>query len=226
MKGPSVARGAVSLPRGLARGRARKSWPPVSGTGGAGGSHPPGRCARPSVPAEPPVRGSPACRPGPCSPRGRAVRHPVRPRLHGGVMKHARRSGESFAAPAKAGTAPGQPGGYGKNRVPRPENGKPAAPFPRGPGQRQPARRTSSPGAPPAMPPQLTPPGSAVRYPARRVRGGTGHGVATAAGQALQEVTGKPGSRRFPVTVTQLPVTRCQICHHTIACLPGKPALP
>ena len=32
----------------------------------------------------------------------------------------------------------------------------------------------------------------------------------------------KPGSRRFPVTVTHLPVTRCQICHHTIAYRPGK----
>ena len=30
------------------------------------------------------------------------------------------------------------------------------------------------------------------------------------------------GSRRFPVTVTQLPVTRCQIRHTTIACRPGK----
>ena len=27
----------------------------------------------------------------------------------------------------------------------------------------------------------------------------------------------KSPSRRFPVTVTQLPVTRCQICHRTIA---------
>jgi len=26
-----------------------------------------------------------------------------------------------------------------------------------------------------------------------------------------------------PVTVTHLPVTRRQICHHTIACQPGKP---
>ena len=50
----------------------------------------------------------------------------------------------------------------------------------------------------------------------------TGHGVASAAGQALQEVTGKPGSRRFPVTLTHLLVTRCQIRHHTIACQPGK----
>jgi hypothetical protein len=27
----------------------------------------------------------------------------------------------------------------------------------------------------------------------------------------------KPSSRRFPVTVTQLPVTRCQICQRTVA---------
>jgi len=26
-----------------------------------------------------------------------------------------------------------------------------------------------------------------------------------------------PLSRRFPVTVTRLPVTRCQVCHHTVA---------
>jgi len=31
----------------------------------------------------------------------------------------------------------------------------------------------------------------------------------------------KPPSRRFPVTVTQLPVTRCQICHRTVAYRPG-----
>jgi hypothetical protein len=29
-------------------------------------------------------------------------------------------------------------------------------------------------------------------------------------------------SRRFPVTVTQLPVMRCQICHRTVAYRPGK----
>jgi len=32
----------------------------------------------------------------------------------------------------------------------------------------------------------------------------------------------KSPSRRFPVTVTQLPVTRCQICHRTVACRPGS----
>jgi hypothetical protein len=29
-------------------------------------------------------------------------------------------------------------------------------------------------------------------------------------------------SRRFPVTVTQLPVTRCQICDCTVAYRPGN----
>ena len=28
-------------------------------------------------------------------------------------------------------------------------------------------------------------------------------------------------SRRFPVTVTQLPVTRCEICQRTVAYRPG-----
>ena len=32
----------------------------------------------------------------------------------------------------------------------------------------------------------------------------------------------KSPSRRFPVTVTQLPVTRCQICHRTVAYWPGS----
>ena len=31
----------------------------------------------------------------------------------------------------------------------------------------------------------------------------------------------KSPSRRFPVTVSQLPVTRCQICHRTVAYRPG-----
>ena len=29
-------------------------------------------------------------------------------------------------------------------------------------------------------------------------------------------------ARRFPVTVTHLPVTRCQICHRTVAYRPGN----
>jgi len=32
----------------------------------------------------------------------------------------------------------------------------------------------------------------------------------------------KSSSRRLPVTVTQLPVTRCQICRRTVACRPGS----
>ena len=32
---------------------------------------------------------------------------------------------------------------------------------------------------------------------------------------------GKSPSRGFPVTITQLPVTRCEICHHTVAYRPG-----
>jgi hypothetical protein len=29
-------------------------------------------------------------------------------------------------------------------------------------------------------------------------------------------------SRRFPVTITHLPVTRCLICLRTVACRPGN----
>lgn len=32
----------------------------------------------------------------------------------------------------------------------------------------------------------------------------------------------KSSARRFPVTVTRLPVVRCQICQHTVAYRPGK----
>lgn len=32
----------------------------------------------------------------------------------------------------------------------------------------------------------------------------------------------KSPSHRFPVTVTQLPVTRCQICNRTVAYRPGN----
>jgi len=35
-------------------------------------------------------------------------------------------------------------------------------------------------------------------------------------------VMSNSGSRRFPVTVTHLPVTRCQICHRTVAYRPGN----
>jgi len=35
------------------------------------------------------------------------------------------------------------------------------------------------------------------------------------------EAMSNSSSRRFPVTITQLPVTRCQICHRTVAYRPG-----
>jgi hypothetical protein len=38
----------------------------------------------------------------------------------------------------------------------------------------------------------------------------------------IMEVMSKSNSRRFPVTVTHLPVTRCQICDRTVAYRPGK----
>ena len=42
-----------------------------------------------------------------------------------------------------------------------------------------------------------------------------------AAGQVRRTVI-HPHSRRFSVTVTHLPVTRCQICHRTVAYRPGN----
>jgi hypothetical protein len=47
------------------------------------------------------------------------------------------------------------------------------------------------------------------------------HGKVTATGLASPDLMSNPGSRRFPVTVTPLPVTRCQICHRTVAYRPG-----
>jgi hypothetical protein len=43
-------------------------------------------------------------------------------------------------------------------------------------------------------------------------------------GAGIMEVMNTPRSRtrRFPVTVTHLPVTRCQICHRTVAYRPGN----
>ena len=158
------------MSRGLARGRARKSWPRVSGTGGAGGQSPAGHVRRPSVPAQPPAAGFTCLPPGALLPRGRAVRHFVRLRLHGGVMKRARRSFESFAALAETDATPGkgEAGGTVSRRSQAGTTG----------------RADVVPGAPSAMPPQLTPLDCGVRYPARRVRGGQdgarrGHGGGT-----------------------------------------------
>jgi hypothetical protein len=38
---------------------------------------------------------------------------------------------------------------------------------------------------------------------------------------ASQKQMNNSSSRRFPVTVTQLPVTRCEICQRTVAYRPG-----
>jgi hypothetical protein len=43
----------------------------------------------------------------------------------------------------------------------------------------------------------------------------------TQAGLASWKQMSKSSSRRFPVTVTQLPVTRCEICRRTVAYRPG-----
>lgn len=56
-------------------------------------------------------------------------------------------------------------------------------------------------------------------YAARRARGA---GAVIAAGLASWTVMSTPQPRRFPVTVTRLPVTRCQICHRTVAYRPGS----
>jgi hypothetical protein len=36
-----------------------------------------------------------------------------------------------------------------------------------------------------------------------------------------KQMSKSPLSRRFPVTITRLPVTRCQVCRHTVAYQPG-----
>jgi hypothetical protein len=36
------------------------------------------------------------------------------------------------------------------------------------------------------------------------------------------EVMSNSSSRRFPVTVTHLPLMRCEICHRTVAYRPGN----
>jgi hypothetical protein len=56
----------------------------------------------------------------------------------------------------------------------------------------------------------------------RGVRAARAQGMITPAGLASWRQMSKSPSRRFPVTVTQLPVTRCQICHRTVAYRPGS----
>jgi len=56
----------------------------------------------------------------------------------------------------------------------------------------------------------------------RRVRAPKAQVKITPAGLASWRQMNKSSSRRFPVTVTQLPVTRCEICHRTVAYQPGR----
>lgn len=49
----------------------------------------------------------------------------------------------------------------------------------------------------------------------------TSTGEVTPDGVASWTEMSKSPSRRFPVTATHLPVTRCQLCHRTVACRPG-----
>lgn len=47
-------------------------------------------------------------------------------------------------------------------------------------------------------------------------------GTVTPPGLASWMVMTTSSSRRFPVTVTHLPLTRCEICNRTVAYRPGK----
>lgn len=47
-------------------------------------------------------------------------------------------------------------------------------------------------------------------------------GKVTATGPGSGDLMSNSSSRRFPVTTTQLPVTRCQICHRAVAYRPGS----
>ncbi len=51
----------------------------------------------------------------------------------------------------------------------------------------------------------------------RGVRAAQARGKITPAGLASWKQMSESSSRRFPVTVTQLPVTRCEICDRTVA---------
>jgi hypothetical protein len=69
-------------------------------------------------------------------------------------------------------------------------------------------------------------------YAGHRVPGTRAHAASRACAAITGKVTllvlaswdlmSKSSSRRFPVTITHLPVTRCQICHRTVAYRPGK----
>ena len=54
------------------------------------------------------------------------------------------------------------------------------------------------------------------------VRVAQARGKVTPAGLASWDVMSNSSSRRFLVTVTYLPVTRCQLCRRTVAYRPGN----
>jgi hypothetical protein len=56
----------------------------------------------------------------------------------------------------------------------------------------------------------------------RVVRSGEHAVKVTLARLAKWKAMSTPRSRRFPVTVTHLPVTRCQFCNRTLAYRPGN----
>ena len=56
----------------------------------------------------------------------------------------------------------------------------------------------------------------------RVVRSGEHAVTVTLAGLARWKAMSTPRSRRFPVTVTHLPITRCQLCDRTLAYRPGN----
>jgi hypothetical protein len=56
----------------------------------------------------------------------------------------------------------------------------------------------------------------------RVVRSGEHAVLVTLAGLARWKAMSTPRSHRFPVTVTHLPVTRCQLCDRTLAYRPGN----
>ena len=49
-----------------------------------------------------------------------------------------------------------------------------------------------------------------------------GPGPAAVGGVPSCEAMSRPDSSRFPVTVTRLPLTRCEICGRTLAYQPGQ----
>jgi hypothetical protein len=56
----------------------------------------------------------------------------------------------------------------------------------------------------------------------RNLNGGVWRVASHSGVLALWKVMSTSSSRRFPVTVTHLPVTRCEVCRRTVAYQPGN----